>query len=544
MNARRCQHCASVCAVLLALNGCATNPYVFSPKLNTKQIVSKPEDRLVGELDLSLQALMDQRDLLWKAAGDTETMKNMTALGLIGLGATAVYKGLDKAAHETFLKKAGLGTAAIYAGASWLEPSARQKVYLAGAESLTCLALQVAPYEMTRADFDKERAAIIKARQALERVYAQLAVISQAPRGSAEARSIGRAWGIVRWAGRQLDDADRFLGGLERVGPHLREMSALTASDTARQVERVSHDLSEVPAAVAQLKSQANLLLAQTIFASPASTSDAAASADNTPTGDPAADKNAAAASCPASTETTTEEPTSPAKAAAETAISAKKDADQADKNATAATAAVSDAKEESTKKAATDKATAATAAAKAAREKAKNAQAKAEQLKQAEAQKQAREAAELAAVQVQLPELNKRLTVLAQALGQPTSLNKRLTAALERPALPKACGTPSVRVIPDKRDLLLTAGESFQFVIEGDDGRPSVQWLAQVPSDNVIDVSLPAMRDTAAVRFTASASAPKTTTMLARISDSKRTVSVDVTIKVCAAKPPHIAAK
>lgn len=482
-SARTLRRGALAVSVSMALTACGTNPFIFSTRLNTypsdPAVKPPPRVELAGRLDLALMALMDQRDQLWTAANDTETMKNWTALGLIGLGAVGIYKGLDAESHRTWLRKVGLGAAAVYAGATWLEPSARQRIYLAGAMSLTCLALVAAPYEMTMEQFNDERKNINRARWALEQVYAELAMLPTKT-NAADASVIRKARSISVFATRMLNSADETLGNIEKVGTRMRDMSALTASEVSKQVSSVSRDLSQLPDAIKALQPQANLLLGTQIFSPPPPQS--AADGTDSTAGDAKSTKSSDATStgsCPAPEVVT---PAAPAASAPAVKNSG------AQKPAAAASAASGAASSATAEPAALD-----------------------------------------------LGPLKAALTALAEPLGQAISLVRRVQATRTGQELPAACGTKQITLFPSDRSIVLKPGASFQYVLSGDEGRPGVQVLTAVPPPDTLDISLPALQTAAAVRFTAGASIKQQVDTVVRISDSGKTQQFDISVRLCA---------
>lgn len=485
-------------AAALSLTGCGTNPYNFSKQLNTFP-VSSTDKPLAGNLHLAMRGLMDQRDMLWTAASDTQQMQNLTALGLIGVGAVGLYKGLNSDLHQTWLRKAGLGAAAVYAGATWLEPNARQQIYLAGAMSLTCLALSTAPYEMTQESFDKEAANLAAAHGALEDLFSQLRLAGKPPAGTPEAAALNGAWRQAQFASKWLASADAALGSVEKVGPRLRDRTALTASEVAKQVSNVAHDLSQLQPALAALKPSANMLIGSDVFTIP---SPPAADDPASPARDEAAPA-AASVSCKAATPDTEKE------------ADAKKAATAAGAAAGAAAAASAVTRAEAV--AAGQKAGAAAGAA-AGKKEADHAVSQAQRL----------------LTQTRLDALSQALTALSRPLGQAISMTRRLQAAREAQQLPEACNAKTLTLFPSDRSIALQPGASFQYLLSGDEGRPGVQLMTVSPPPEVLDVAIPALQAGAAVRLTAGRQVPQQIDTIVRISDSKKTTHFDVNVRLC----------
>jgi hypothetical protein len=536
-------------ALLLGSAGCAS-PYHFSQRLDTRLPQTGPDvpgDKLAGDLHLSLAALMDQRRLLWQAAGEAEHMKNATALGLIGLSAAAIYRGARYTDNKGWMQRAGLAGATVWAGATWLEPSARQSIYLQGAVSLTCLALATAPYEMTTKEYETIKDHIAGARMGLEQLATALRLAGRYEKYSETYWLVYGGWNKLRWANRVLDSADVAMGNLEQAGPRLRDMTALLTSDVATQVKNVSKDLSELPAAITSLKPSVAKLLGADVFAPPPKGDD-----DKPPPEPPRAPPDPGTnapkpASAPQDPQcgAGTPAPVNPALAKlgkqVEIAAAAASGAAQA---ATAAASAASAAANDPAKKARnTPKSTPAEVAqARVAAQAAVAASAAEARKKEVEAERQrfAKENAEkmdIAHAKELRESLGKATNKLDEHLGAVASFVKRIAAARNGLELPKGCGAATpVRLVPDKRELLLQAGESFQFVLEGDSGKAAASYLGPSLPPEVLDITMPLVQATTAVRLSAGTAATRVVSTVVRVSDSKREQNFDITVKVCPA--------
>lgn len=499
MKAAQCPPQRRTCAALVALvllagsAGCAS-PYRFSPRLDTRLPAADgttPKtagDALAGGLDLSLAALMDQRREFWQAAGEVEVMKNVTAFGLIGLGAVGMYRGLQGEASRHWLERAGLIAAATYAGASWLEPSARQSIYLAGAMSLSCLALVTAPYEMPLTDYKALRRQVADSRAAAESLASALRLVGRyESRGDMWWLARG-GWNKLRWANRVLDSADTAMGNIEQAGPRLRDMTAMLASEVAIQIKHTSKDLSELPAALAKLKPDANALLGSEVFPPPKK---------DDVDGDPP--KNA----------------TDNASRSEADAKEARKDTDPQCSAVTAPEAV---------------KPPAAAPSAPRADPKTPNKEA----ARKARARASPPATRDTDAYRDFEAHLREAMTELDKHLGPVTSFVQRVSAARQGLTLPVACGAATVKLVPAKSELVLQPGESFQFVLQGDSGKAGAELLGDPLPREVLDVSMPLMRASTVVRLTAGARVPRLANTVLRISDSKGQQHFDIGVKVC----------
>lgn len=532
--AKRISVCAVALALLLSSTGCAT-PYVFSNRLDTRlQPASSPVEAerkgaLAGDLHLSLEALMDQRRLFWLEAGQIEQMKNATALGLIGLGAAGLYRGLQGDSSSGWLKRAGLLSAATYAGASWFEPSERQKIYLQGALSLTCLSLATAPYEMSKDDYIKLKEDIADSRAGVEALASAVRMVGAYSPYSDTWWLVRGGWNKLRWASKVLDSADVAMGNLEKAGPRLRDMSAMTASEVATQVNRISKDLSQVTDAIAKLKPNANLLIGSVVFPpepKDQADEDAPVAGGAGPNSEKEAGKESASkdAQCSASAPVPTPTPEStPAPALAPELAKAVKQATAA---AAAASAAAGLAKRDASRSAGS--ANKAAEAAKLAVAAATSAASAAEAMAKLKTDEERTRDALIARLRAASDKIDK-------SLGSVISFVQRVAQAQRADALPAACGSAAVTLVPAKDSIVLQPGERFQFLLQGDSGRASAEILGMGLPGDLLDLSMPLSQSSSIVRITASQQAPKTVVnTVVRISDSKGQQNFDIAVKLC----------
>ena len=493
-------------ALSVGLSGCMSlNPYKFSERLDTNEVKRKmaPEKvALAGDLHLALDGLMHQRRLLWEGAGDTETMKNMTALTLVGLTSQAIYKGLLDELPKRWLQRSGLAGAALFGGSLWLEPSKRQKVYLAGSTALSCLALTSAPYEMTQIEFEKATKNLALARKHLEEVFSILHTMgATGPRDSHESRVVKGAWSKAVFADKVLSATERALGSIEQAGPHLRDMTALLTEETAKQTLAFSRDLTTLPEVLKSLRPNATLFAGGAdIFKLPEPEKDA-------PGGDASPPPNDDKPKAPS--DVTCKPPK----------------ATEAAPNAPVVTPALV--------LAAQNAAAAASASAKAAKADADRADAASKVAVSGEAA-----SAAVAWRAHRMTALQIALSKMSGPLGASVSLVRRLNEARSTQQLPKACtGEDSVRhvrLVPDIDSITLYPGQSFQFVYEGDEGRAQAHFIGTaIPSSQLSVAQLTEMRTTT-VRVMAGAKVPDEMQTTLRMSDSRGANTQSVSVKLC----------
>lgn len=502
-------------AAAIAVSACSNLRMEIAPGLQKYKHRGSVHADQAGNLDDALALLFEQRSMFWEQANASETMINSTALGLTALGAVGIYKStLGTDASARWLKKAALTAAGVYGGAVWLEPTARQKIFLAGATSLSCLALTAGPYEMSRKDFDRHVLDLATAREALEKVFNALKNVGRFDRGSSEAWRFFAMQGKARFADRVLRQTEQVLGEVEAVGPRLRDQTALMVSEVAIQLREVSNDLSKLPSALALLKPNANALIGSAVFDLPT---------PKAPTPDPREEEQSASDEEPAEVEC------KPEAASPETNASARK-----------STNGTGESNEDDSESVARE---AAEAAKKSAASAAKSAAASAKSAKKAD---EARIAAERAAAAASSPTpaphpldaAQKAADELAAPLGKALSLLNRLKTARTNQQLPEACGSDGVQLVPDRRSIALRAGESFQFMLSGEVARPSVQVLTQALDPQRLDISMPAQSGDAVIRLQAGIKQEGDAHTTVRISDSKRQRHFDVSVRLCGKTP------
>lgn len=479
-DAARWMRPVALVACLAQLGACASRPYVFTPALDAiaKEAAQRHEQPLAGDLHDALYALEEQRRAWWDAAGQTEAMKATTAVGLIGLGAVGLYKAMQGDLAASWLRRAGAVFGAGYATANWFEPDKTQRVYLAGAMSLTCLALQTAPYRMTIEDYTHIRDQVGQARGGVERLVSALRLRRGARSSPARDPLVDQGWRKVRFANRVLDSADHALGSIERIGPRLRDMTALASSEVARQMEKVVHDLTDVPAAIVALKAQSTL----SIEPPPPAPEAQSESGDDNDGGNAASKggESGPGSSTPAGTSA----------------------AAPCGKGQAQGFGLAPEAKSPPTR------------------------------LRFHPTSTPADDTAEIAAA----------LHSIDGPLGIVHGFVRRFTAARLSGRLPDACGgsAAAVRLVPARDAIVLTAGSSFRFLLEGDDGRPSAQWIGPQPPAGALELSLPLGANPGGapvVRIHAQDGIRQMLQTHVRITDSRGAQQFAVQVTVCPAR-------
>jgi hypothetical protein len=177
-------------ATLIALAGCSTlSPQVFSKRVMVERGAN-------GQVDLSqlrppanlAEALQEAHLLQAKymtAVQDLSQVQPATNLGLIGLSAFSIYKGVTGANTNDIAAAGVLGSSAFLYG-STMTSKPRQAVFLAGAEALACAIAAVQPYNKEASWIGQEPgpkagtflALRQKARNALAELNTQIALSS------------------------------------------------------------------------------------------------------------------------------------------------------------------------------------------------------------------------------------------------------------------------------------------------------------------------------------------------------------------------------
>lgn len=466
----------------LALSGCATKNFVISPKLHQRSAEAPTQDlALAGGLQYSLDALYDQRRLFWEAAEEIEAGKSITALGLMGLAGAGIYRGAQGTANAGWMQRAGLAGSLTWAGATWFEPNARQKIFLAGADSLTCLASISVAYEMPKEQHTFLMNQIGVSRGHLESLFSQRRLLQAngLPASHPALKAIDQK---TKYAQRVLNEADKAMGNLDSVGTRLRGLTALTSAKVAREINEVSQDLEKLPAAIASLKPQANLLMGAKVF-------DVSQPPDpDSPATDATGGKSDAksdSSDCPAPAPATTSTPNADA---------ANKPPGGNDKGKGKTTS----------------------------------------HLGTSPAAPQATPATPTTLSPEQQTALSKSMQDLDTQLGPVVSFVQRIAQATRLNKLPAACVQDSIELVPDKRSLVLSTAQSFQFLLEGDPGRAQVQIIGESLEPGTLDISSPLDKGQNLIRVALKSAPTETVQTTLRITDSKGQVHFDVALKLC----------
>lgn len=462
----------------LALSGCATKNFVISPKLHQRsaEAAAEPKD-LAGDLDHALDALYDQRRLFWEAAEEIEAGKSITALGLMGLAGAGIYRGAQGTANAGWMQRAGLAGSLTWAGATWFEPNARQKIFLAGADSLTCLASISVAYEMPTKQHGPLLKNIEAARGHVEALYSQRRLLQAngLPASHPALKAIDQK---TKYAQRVLNEADKAMGNLDSVGTRLRGLTALTSAKVAREINEVSQDLEKLPAAIASLKPQANLLMGAKVF-DVSQPPDPDSPAPDAPGGK--SDAKSDSSDCP-----------TPAPATTSTSNADAAGGNDKGKGKTTSHPGTSP------------------------------------------AARQATPAPMASLKQDQLTALSETMRHLDEQLGPVVSFVQRIAQATRLNKLPAACVQDSIELVPDKRSLVLSAAQSFQFLLEGDPGRAQVQIIGESLEPGTLDISSPLDKGQNLIRVALKSAPTETVQTTLRITDSKGQVHFDVALKLC----------
>ena len=534
-------------AASLAVSGCATS-FPYSPRLDPQVLAASAPGatsrELAGDLHLALAALQDQRRLMLAEAGLMGNLNNAAGLGLLGIGSAAVYRGVRKLDSAQWLQRTGLLAALGYGIHQWVRPVERQQLYGEGAMALTCMALAATPYEMDVADYKAMLEHVRKARGGLESLASELRLAGKYPYRQEAWWLVRGGWNKLRWAGEALRNADAALGQIESTGPRLLNMVNQLSQRSDAELVKVNGDVTKIAAAIAALKPNANLLLGVDAFKLPTreetdddppegstdnSSDNGGATGATGATGSTAGTKDDAA--CPAAKTAQAPAPTASATDAEQKALKAAASANAA---AAAASSAAGDVRkvllaaqgQAAVKAAATASARVAEIDAEGRLRKqiADAALRESERLKERDEATHVREG------------LARAMKKIDDDLGPVVSFVNRVASARRIVSLPEACGerVEAVTLSPARRSVVLQPGESFQFVLNGDTGKASAQFLSYAPPANELDLSMPLTQAVPAVRLRAGSTIRETVNTTVRITDSRGRQSFEVQVKVC----------
>ncbi|RDE52402.1 MAG: hypothetical protein DVS81_01180 [Candidatus Accumulibacter meliphilus] len=146
-------------ATLLPLGGCTTLDPIFASKqlMTSKHVdLATGEQAFYGDLPRVIDQVTQLRyELVSAVRSETALTQTVGAL-LIPLSAVAMYKGMTDSGSSTerWLTAAGLTGAAAYTYANTFTSKPRLRVYLAGAQALSCAVLASRPFLYTTVDIE------------------------------------------------------------------------------------------------------------------------------------------------------------------------------------------------------------------------------------------------------------------------------------------------------------------------------------------------------------------------------------------------------
>jgi hypothetical protein len=163
---------SATAACLLLLGGCSLmNPYLRSDLLKCEQATAddasctRPdvghlgavESPYVGEAASAIRAANDQRSLYVKEMGSQYWFNSAAGLGMIGLSADAIYKGLtSKSASSTrWVAAEGAAVAGLYGVDTWLHNKSTEAAYIVGFQAITCTLLRTRAILLPQEEYEK-----------------------------------------------------------------------------------------------------------------------------------------------------------------------------------------------------------------------------------------------------------------------------------------------------------------------------------------------------------------------------------------------------
>jgi hypothetical protein len=138
-------------AAFLLLCSCSlTNPYVRSDLLKCDGVTTPDGNCNLSSSDYAggaaaaIKAANDQRNLYISEMGNQYSFNAAMGLGVIGLSADAIYKGITSKTSlpNKSLAAVGTGAAGLYGLDSWLHSKATESAYIIGFQGITCTLLR------------------------------------------------------------------------------------------------------------------------------------------------------------------------------------------------------------------------------------------------------------------------------------------------------------------------------------------------------------------------------------------------------------------
>ena len=120
----------------------------------TRQARDGGSTPLAGGLDGALLVLRDQQSEWYGALSSQARVRAVAQLSVMGLSVAAVYGALKPGATSTVATRnlaiAGAVGAVAYTGSDWYLVPAQEDAYIVGMRKLSCAALQIEPFKMTK----------------------------------------------------------------------------------------------------------------------------------------------------------------------------------------------------------------------------------------------------------------------------------------------------------------------------------------------------------------------------------------------------------
>ena len=137
------------------------NPYVRSDLLKCEN--ASPTDvsparcalpnKYAGAAASAIDAANDQRNLYMKEMGHQYWFNSAAGLGIIGLSADAIYKGVATSSTHAVTAEAA-GIAGIYGADAWLHNKSTEAAYVVGFQAITCTLLRTRAILLPQSEFD------------------------------------------------------------------------------------------------------------------------------------------------------------------------------------------------------------------------------------------------------------------------------------------------------------------------------------------------------------------------------------------------------
>lgn len=142
-------------AAVVVLGGCALfDPHPRVDELTASFATGTDGITFAGGLGEAIDAALAQREAYADAASQYSIVRNVTAVGLAGASASALYLGLVDASVSNVIAGLGVGAAGVFGLGQYLDSPPRQRLYFGASQAIGCAILAARPYMVETGEFD------------------------------------------------------------------------------------------------------------------------------------------------------------------------------------------------------------------------------------------------------------------------------------------------------------------------------------------------------------------------------------------------------